>query len=55
MPEELKKEIQTLIKINDIENIRSIFNNINSSESIGLDFNSTTYFFRSFKKTKNKY
>ncbi len=45
MPEELKKEIQTLIKINDIENIRSIFNNINSSESIGLDFNSTTYFF----------
>ena len=45
MPEELKKEIQTLIKINDIENIRSIFNNINSSESIGLDFNSTTYYF----------
>jgi len=31
--------------INNIENIRSIFNNINSSESIGLDFNSTTYYF----------
>ncbi len=45
MPEILKKEIQTLININNIENIRSIFNNINSSESIGLDFNSTTYYF----------
>ncbi len=45
MPEILKKEIQTLININNIENIGSIFNNINSSESIGLDFNSTTYYF----------
>ncbi len=45
MPEILKKEIQTLININNIENIGSIFNNINSSESIGLDFNSTTFYF----------
>ncbi len=45
MPEILKKEIQTLININNIENIGSIFNNINSSDSIGLDFNSTTYYF----------
>ena len=45
MPEILKKEIQTLININNIENIGSIFNNIKSSESIGLDFNSTTYYF----------
>ncbi len=45
MPEILKKEIQTLININNIENIGSIFNNINPSESIGLDFNSTTYYF----------
>ena len=45
MPEILKKEIQTLININNIENVRSIFNNINSSESIGLDFNSTTFYF----------
>ncbi len=45
MPEILKKEIQTLININNIENIGSIFNNINSSETIGLDFNSTTYYF----------
>ena len=45
MPEILKKEIQTLININNIENIGSIFKNINSSESIGLDFNSTTYYF----------
>ena len=45
IPEILKKEIQTLININNIENIGSIFNNINSSESIGLDFNSTTFYF----------
>ncbi len=45
MPEILKKEIQTLININNIENIGSIFNNINSSESIGLDFNYTTFYF----------
>jgi len=45
MPEILKKEIQTLININNIENIRSIFNKIKSSESIGLDFNYTTYYF----------
>ncbi len=45
MAEILKKEIQTLINIYNIENIGSIFNNINSSESIGLDFNSTTYYF----------
>ncbi len=45
MPEILKKEIQTLINIKNIENIGSIFNNINSSESIGLDFNSTTFYF----------
>ncbi len=45
MPEILKKEIQTLININNIENIGLIFNNINSSDSIGLDFNSTTYYF----------
>ena len=45
MPEILKKEIQTLININNIENIGSIFNKIKSSESIGLDFNSTTYYF----------
>ena len=45
MPELLKKEIQTLININKIENVRSIFNKINSSDIIGLDFNSTTYYF----------
>ena len=45
MPEILKKEIQTLININNIENIGSIFNNINSSETVGLDFNSTTFYF----------
>ena len=45
MSEILKKEIQTLIKINNIENIDSIFNNIKSSELVGLDFNSTTYYF----------
>ena len=45
MPEILKKEIQTLINIYNIENMGLIFNNINSSESIGLDFNSTTYYF----------
>ena len=45
MPEILKKKIQTLININNIENIGSIFNKIKSSESIGLDFNSTTYYF----------
>ena len=45
MPEILKKEIETLININNIENIGSIFNNINSSGSIGLDFNSTTFYF----------
>ena len=45
MPEILKKEIQTVININNIENIGSIFNNIKSSESVGLDFNSTTYYF----------
>ena len=43
--EKLKTEIQTLININNIENIELIFNNINSSESIGLDFNFTTYYF----------
>ena len=43
--EKLKREIQTLININNIENIGLIFNNINLSESIGLDFNFTTYYF----------
>ncbi len=45
MPEILKKEIQALVNINNIEKIGSIFNKIKSSESIGLEFNSTTYYF----------
>ena len=55
MPEILKKEIQTLININNIENIGSIFNNINSSVSIGLDFNSTTFYFLDLLRKKKIY
>ncbi|MDA9748547.1 aminopeptidase P family protein [Pelagibacteraceae bacterium] len=53
MPEVLKKEIKTLININNIENIRSIFNTIKPSDTIGLDFNSTTYYFLDLLIKKN--
>ena len=56
MNNKLKSELEKSINIHLIHNIENIFSKIKSSEIVGLDFSTTTYFFLNIlEKNKLKY
>ena len=56
MNNKLKSELEKNINIHLIHNIENIFSKIKSSEIVGLDFSTTTYFFLNIlEKNKLKY